>query len=96
MYMKPTLRRSLKDAAVSLGAVLLLVVMLLALNGRVREQLSLRFAARDASQITAAGGQMKDLASVVYDVVRDQSSEQTTLMVFIVAATVLVVFMVRT
>ena len=94
--MKPKLRRTMKDAVVSFGAVLLMLGMLLALNGRVREQLSLRFAARDAGQITAAGGQVKDMASVVYDVVRDQSSEHTTLMVFIVAATVLVVFMVRT
>jgi hypothetical protein len=94
--MKASLRRTLKDALVSLGAVLLLLVLLLVMNGRVREQVSLRVSARDAGQLAVAGSEMKDLASVVYDVVRDQSSEHATLTIFIVAATVLVVFMVRT
>jgi len=94
--MKPHIRHTLKDALISCGAVLLLLTMLLAMDGRIREQVSLRFATRDAGQLAHAGGQMRDVASVVYDVVRDQSSEHTALTVFVVAATVLVVFMVRT
>jgi hypothetical protein len=39
---------------------------------------------------------VRDLADVVLDVVRDRTSSERTLMVFVVAATVLVVFMVRT
>jgi hypothetical protein len=89
-------RGAIGDALISCGAIVLLVGILLAMDGRVREQVSLRFAARPATQVTQASGQLHDLASIVYNVVRDQASEHTTLTIFIVAATVLTVFMVRT
>jgi len=89
--------RALKDGAISCGAVLLLVTILLAMDGRVREQVSHRFATREGGQAAqAAGTEVRDLAGVVYDAVRDRTSEHNTLTIFVVAATVLVVFMVRT
>ena len=94
--MKTTRRRTLKDALMSCGAVLLLAVILLAMDGRVREQVALRFETHDAKELAQTGAQVRNLASVVYDVVNDRSSNEKTLLVFVVAATVLVVFMVRT
>jgi hypothetical protein len=90
------LRRAINDGLISCAAVALLVLTLVAMDGRVREQVSMRFSTREAVAFTQAGGQMRDLASVVYDVVRDQSSTHGPLLIFVVAATLLVVFMVRT
>jgi hypothetical protein len=94
--MKSPMQRVIKDGLISCGAVLLLVTMLLAMDGRVRERVSLRFAARNAGELKSAGIQVRDLASVAYDVVRDQSSQHGPLVILVVAGTVLVVFMVRT
>jgi hypothetical protein len=91
-----TRRRSLKDALMSFGAVLLLALILIAMDGRVREQVALRFETHDAASLAQTSTKVRDLADVVLDVVRDRTSSERTLMVFVVAATVLVVFMVRT
>ncbi len=91
-----TRRRSLKDALMSFGAVLLLALILIAMDGRVREQVALRFETHDAASLAQTSTKVRDLADVVLDVVRDRTSSERTLVVFVVAATVLVVFMVRT
>jgi hypothetical protein len=93
---KPRKRRAIGDALISCGAIALLVTILLAMDGRFREHVVHRLAAQPTAQIGEAGSQLHDLASVVYNVVRDQASEHTMLTVFFVAATVLTVFMIRT
>lgn len=91
------IRRTFSDALISVGALVALVLMLAAFDGRVREQLSLRLGpGRASAQVANAGVMIRDLSGVVADAVRDQSIEHAPLVIFVLAATVLVLFMLRT
>lgn len=91
------IRRALNEAMISIGAVLLLLAILVAVDGRVREQVSLRFSPHGAqAQIEQAGSQVHDVLSVVFEAARDQSLEHAPMMIFVLAASVLVAFMLRT
>jgi hypothetical protein len=90
------MRRPLGDALLSIGALAMLLLALVAFDGRVREQVSLRLSARPAVELAAAGEQVRDMATVVFEAARDQSIEHAPLMIFALAATVLVLFMLRT
>lgn len=91
------IRRAFGDALISAGALVALILMLAAFDGRVREQLSLRIGSgRASAQVVGAGAAVRDLTGVVADAVRDQSIEHAPLVIFVLAATVLVLFMLRT
>jgi hypothetical protein len=78
------------------AALVVLLVALVAMDDRVKEQMSTRFAGPQAStEIVAAGTQARGLALVAYGAVRDQSLEHAPLTIFAIAAAVLVVFMLR-
>jgi hypothetical protein len=82
---------------VSAAAVLALLALLVAVDGRVREQVMLRVTGTHArADVAAASSEMRDLVGVVVDVVDDAMRLHTTLTLFVVVATVLTVFMVRT
>jgi len=90
--------RVIHDAMVSAGALLALLALLVAVDSRVREQVTLRMtsSSRATADVAAAGTEMRDLVSVVVDVVDDAMRLHTTLTLFVVVTTVLTVFMVRT
>ncbi len=91
------MRRVFSDAMVSAATLLALVTLLVAVDSRVREQVMLRVGGgHTTADVAAAGTQMRDLASVIIDVVNDAVTLHTTLALFVVVATVLTVFMVRT
>jgi len=91
------MRRVMNDAMVSAGALFALVTLLVAVDSRVREQVMLRIGGgRATADVAAAETQVRDLLSVVFDVVNDAFRLHTTLTIFVVVATVLTVFMVRT
>ena len=89
-------RRTFGDALISTGAVVLLLLTLVAIDDRVREQLSLRFRTTPTADLVNAGTRVQDLATVVFSAVRDQSIAHAPLVIFVVAATLLTVFMLRT
>jgi hypothetical protein len=89
------MQRAFGDFLISAGALVALVLMLAAFDGRVREQISLRVSS-PSEQVAGAGVAVRDLASVVFDAVRDQSIEHAPLVIFVLAATVLLLFMLRT
>jgi len=89
-------RRTFGDALISTGAVVLLLLTLVAIDDRVREQLSLRFRTAPTADLVNAGTQVRDLATVVFEAARDQSMAHAPLMIFVVAATLLTLFMLRT
>lgn len=75
---------------------MVLLLTLVAIDDRVRQQLALRFNARPATELVDAGTRVRDLATGVLEAARDQSIAHAPLMIFVLAAVVLVLFMLRT
>jgi hypothetical protein len=89
------MRRAFGDAMISLCAVLLLLMMLVTIDPRVREQLSGVWGS-SASPVATISSQVREITSVVLSAARDHSLDNAPLMIFALAATVLVLFMLRT
>jgi len=89
------MRRVLGDALISAGAVLILLLVLVSVDDRVRERVS-ALATPSRSELVSAGTQLGDVSRVVFEAARDQSIEHAPMMIFAVAATVLVLCMLRT
>lgn len=90
------MRRVMNDAMLSAGALLALITVLVAVDGRVREHVVRFGSGRNNSDLTIVGGQARELGSLVVGIVNDAVKLHPTLAIFLVAATVLTVFMVRT
>ena len=89
-------RRAVSDALVSAAAVTALLLALVAIDDRVREQIVLRMSAGPTAQLADLGSRVRDVAAILVIAARDQSIEHAPLMIFALAATVLVLFMLRT
>ena len=90
------MRRAFGDAMISLCAVLLLLAMLVTIDPRVREQMSGVWTSSGASAVTSVSTQVRSVSSIVLSSARDHSIDNAPLMIFALAATVLVLFMLRT
>jgi hypothetical protein len=89
------MRRSFAEAAMSIAAVGLLLLALVAIDPRVRDQVSLRIS-HPSADLSQAGQQMQDLTTVVTTALRDQSIEHAPMLLFVLTGTVLFFFMIRT
>ena len=89
------MRRGFGEAFMSVGAVAVLLLALVASDGRVREALS-RAVAWPSVELAGAGQHVGDLASVIAEAARDQSLAHAPLLIFALAAAVLVLLMLRT
>jgi len=89
------MRRVIGEASLSAGTVIVLLLILVAVDDRVRDQLSLRFS-NPSTEIVTAGYQMRNLTNVIAVAARHQSIEHAPMLIFALAATVLVLFMLRT
>ena len=88
------MRRVFGDAVISLCAVLGLLLMLVSVDPRVRHQVaSVWGGSSDPSSVTNVSIELVD---VVLSAARDQGITNAPLMIFALAATVLVLFMLRT
>jgi hypothetical protein len=84
------------DALVSAGALLIVLVALMAVDGRVRSQVLNAVSGVSSPQAVAGtGGKVRYVAGVVASAAREQSIEHAPMVIFVVAATVLVTFMLR-
>ena len=91
------MRRVISDALISLGALLLLLVALVSIDDRVRERIEgLVTAPPSSSEIASVGAQIQNVSTVVYKAARDRSVERAPMVIFSVAAGILVLFMLRT
>jgi hypothetical protein len=91
------MRRAVSDALISMGALAVLLLALVSVDDRVRERITNMLAAPPSSaQIVGAGETIREVSAIVVSAARDQSIEHAPLMIFAAAATVLVLFMVRT
>jgi len=90
-------RRPLLDAFLTAGPPLLLLSFLIAIDDRVREQLTLRVAPDPAMHaLMGAGSTFRSLATVLVEAGRDQSLAHAPMLIFAMAAGMLTLFMVRT
>ena len=89
-------RRVLNDALLSTAAAGSLLLVLVAADDRVRDQVTRQFGGQSSSALAQAGGQVRDIAQIVADTIRDQSLEHAPLLIFVLVATVLLLAMTRT
>jgi hypothetical protein len=88
--------RALREALMSAGTVVILLLVLVAFDNRVREQVSRRIVAHPSAELASVERQVSDLTTVIVAAARDQSLGHAPLLIFTLAAAVLVLFMLRT
>jgi hypothetical protein len=89
------MRRVFGDAMISLCAVLLLLILLVTVDPRVREELYGVWRPGTPA-VASISSHVRELTSVVMTAAADHSIDNAPLMIFALAATVLVLFMLRT
>ena len=94
--MASSVRRTLSDTAISIGALGVLVMALAASDGRVREQVTTHLSSRPAASAASAGQLVMNLVRVVFQAAYDQSVAHAPLVLFVAAAAALLLFMLRT
>ena len=84
------------DALISVAALVILLIVLISIDDRVRERIS-GVARGDtvSSELASARSELGQTASVLFVAVKDQSIEHAPLMIFAVVGTVLVLAMLR-
>lgn len=88
------MRRVIGDAVISFCAVMGLLLMLVAIDPRVRFQVASVWGGSGAA--TSVSKDLGEISSVLMSAIRDHGIDNAPLMVFAAAATVLVLFMLRT
>ena len=89
------MHRVFKDALISSAALLILLIALVAIDHRVRERVEAAIQGDLSSEVRSATSMASEVASVVMIAARDQSIDHAPMVVFVFAATVLVLGMLR-
>jgi len=92
----PVMRRALDNALLSAGAAVILLLVLVAVDDNVRSQVWRQAATPPSVHLADVSHQASHIAHVVWLAVRDQSFANAPMLIFGVAAAVLVTFMLRT
>jgi hypothetical protein len=87
--------RVVKDALISSAALVLLLVGLVAVDTRVRMRVEAALQSDLSSDVRTATAMANDVAGIILIAARDQSIENAPMVVFVFAATVLVLGMLR-
>jgi hypothetical protein len=87
-------RRVFGDAVISVCAVLALLLMLVAIDPRVRMQVASAWGGSGTS--TSVSKDLGEISTVLLSAVQDRGIDNAPLMIFALTATVLVLFMLRT
>jgi hypothetical protein len=90
------MRRALRDALISAGSLVILLLLLVAADDRVRFEVSRVASAQPSVELAGWGYQIRDVSTVIFHAAREQTKSHMPLTTFTVAAAVLVVFMLRT
>ena len=91
------MRRAFSDTVISVMALGALVLILASFDDRIREQITLGVSPGHASaKVADASTTVSNLTGAVVVAMRDRSIEHAPLVIFVLAATVLVLVMVRT
>lgn len=91
------MRRVVSDTLISIGAVLVLLVAIVSIDDRARERVQgMLTSPPSSSEIAGVGAQIENVSTLMYKAARDQSVDHAPMVIFAVAAVVLVLFMLRT
>jgi hypothetical protein len=90
------MRRAFGEALMSAGTVLVVLLVLVGIDDRVRGELSQRFMSNPTQEIVSAGQHARNLTTVIAVAAREQSLAHAPLLIFALAAAVLTLFMLRT
>ena len=89
--------RAIGDALLTAGSALALVLALVLLDDRVREQISAVFDPRHPTEAFAGvSWRVSQVTAIVIAAARTQSFEHAPLVIFALAAAILTIFMLRT
>ena len=88
--------RAYREALMSVGTVVVLLMALVAFDDRVREHVSQRMVNHPSVELADAGRHLQEFTAVIATAVRQQSLGHAPLLIFTLAAAVLVLFMLRT
>jgi hypothetical protein len=89
-------RPSMFGGLTAVGGACGLVLGLAIIDERVRDQLARMLSGGGpTSELVSAGGRAQELTEILMDAVRDQSIEHAPLVIFALAAMLLVLFMIR-
>jgi hypothetical protein len=90
------MRRVFGEVLMTVGAVTILLLVLAAADVRVREHVTRSVMTQPSVEVASVMARAQRGANIVAAVAREESRAHTPLLVFTVAAAVLVVFMLRT
>lgn len=95
--MPEVIRRPFAGALTTVGGLCALLIGLAAIDQRVRDQIARAFTSRPPTEEFATlGSQLNNLALIAAQAVRDQSIDHAPLVIFALAAAILVLLMTRT
>ena len=87
------MKRVFNDTLISVGALLVLLMALVSIDDRVQEYFRLSMQGVDAA---GAGARASDLGAVAFVAARDLTIAHAPMTVFVVAAVLMLAFMLRT
>ena len=90
------MRRAINHTLISGAALAFVIAAVVLFDPRVRRSLADLAANTPSSEIARAGSSAYEVVTIVATAVLDQSIANAPLMIFVVIATVLMLFMVRT
>lgn len=88
-------RYTWSDALISMAAIAIVVVVIVASDIRVREQAERMVVAASSSSVAGASTQVRDLARVLFLSAKEQSLDHGPVLVFVTVAVVLVLGMAK-
>ena len=90
------MRRGYREVLMSAGTVVILLLVLIAFDDRVRQYIARPVVAHRSTELTSSARELRDLTSVIASAARHQTLGHAPLLLFTLAGAVLVFFMVRT
>jgi hypothetical protein len=90
------MRKAFGEAVLSVATIGLVLLILVGMDDNVRSEFSMRFLSNPTQQLESAGHNARALTAVVAQAAHDQSIAHAPMLIFALAATVLVLFMLRT
>jgi hypothetical protein len=90
------MRPVFREALMSVASVVILLLVLIAFDDRVRDFVSRRVVAHPSAEVTSLVHQARDLTTVLVQAAHTQSLGHAPLLLFTLAAAVLTFFMLRT